>query len=245
MPADHSLTRTIRYAAGDTGVIDVWYPRSEPVGITVALVHGGFWKAEWDGHHLEPLAAALARTGFDVASLEYPRVGMPGGGWPGTVASVLAGLNAVADDTALPDSLVAVGHSAGGHLVTLAGSSSLDETFGVTGIVALAGVVDLALAAAMGLGGGAVRAFMDDADEASWAAADPARLRLTVPTVLLTGNVDEDVPHIVSESYLSSRTPDDAACELRLLLGVGHMDLVDPSHPAYAELLRAVRDLAQ
>ena len=34
------------------------------------------------------LAEALARDGFHVANLEYPRTGMPGGGWPGTGEAV-------------------------------------------------------------------------------------------------------------------------------------------------------------
>lgn len=261
MPLDARPTRTISYAAGETGVVDLWSPSGPALGVTVALVHGGFWKAEWDRHHLEPLAAALAGDGFHVASVEYPRVRMPGGGWPGTCTSVLAALRAVVDDGDLPESVVAVGHSAGGELVSWAGSVARSPSMtekcaeageispanahfsGLTGVVALAGVVDLALAAGLGLGGRAVQAFMGDADGAGWAAADPARLRLGVPTVLLTGDVDEDVPHVVSESYLASRTPEDASCELRLLPGVGHMDLVDPSHPAYDELVLAIRDL--
>ena len=262
MPSTARPDRTIRYGAGETGVIDVWSPTAPGRGVTVALVHGGFWKAQWDRHHLEPLAAALAAHGFAVASLEYPRVGMPGGGWPGTCAAVAAGLGAVAADPKLPSSVVAVGHSAGGHLVTWAASqpdpivppvtppaSRPDPivppvTRQLTGVVALAGVVDLGLAARVGLGGDAAQAFMGkDTNDEEWAAADPARLRLAVPTVLLTGDDDEDVPHAVSESYLATRTDDDATCELRLLPGVGHMDLVDPDHPAYDELVRAIDDL--
>ena len=256
MPADASPTRTIRYAAGETGVVDVWSPPGSALGVTVALVHGGFWRAAYDRHHLAPLATALARDGFHVASVEYPRVGMPGGGWPGTCTSVVAALGAVGEDPDLPDPVVAVGHSAGGHLATWAASATTGncavagdispataDFSRLTGVVALAGVVDLGLAARLGLGGGAPQALMGDADEAGWVAADPARSRLTAPTVLLTGDVDEDVPHVVSESYAASRTLADAPCELRLLPGLGHMDLVDPGHTAYAELVRAVRDL--
>ena len=53
-----------------------------------------------------PLAEALARDGFHVANLEYPRTGMPGGGWPGTARSVLARLESAHADTKLPDRIV-------------------------------------------------------------------------------------------------------------------------------------------
>lgn len=265
MPSDAAPTRSIRYAMGPTGVVDVWSPSGQGVGVTVALVHGGFWRAAYDRHHLEPLAAALARDGFAVASLEYPRIGMPGGGWPGTGSSVLAGLAAVCDDPDLPDPVVAVGHSAGGHLVTWAGSRAPDPArelsmtekcasdgdippagahfSRLTGAVSLAGVVDLGLAARLWLGRGAAQELMGDADAEAWAAADPARSRLATPAILLSGDADEDVPHLVSQSYLATRTEQDAPSEVRLLPGVSHMDLVDPGHPAYDALVRAVRDL--
>ena len=72
-----------------TDVYDVWEPRGDDAarGITVALVHGGFWREQYDRAHQSPLAEALARDGFTIASLEYPRIGMPEGGWPGTGTS--------------------------------------------------------------------------------------------------------------------------------------------------------------
>ncbi|MFD0787453.1 alpha/beta hydrolase, partial [Micromonospora azadirachtae] len=39
----------------------------------VVLVHGGFWRVEYDRRHLGPLAAALAGLGHPVAQLEYRR----------------------------------------------------------------------------------------------------------------------------------------------------------------------------
>ena len=70
-------------------------------------------------------------------------------------------------------------------------------------VVSLAGVVDLRLAADLGLGTGAVDAFMgatpSEAPEA-YAAADPAVLTPAVPVVLLHGGTI--VPLGISESYL-------------------------------------------
>ena len=63
-------------------------------------------------------------------------------------------------------------------------------------MVALAGVLDLGLAAALGLGGGATQALLGGEPASSpdrYAVADPARLLPTgVPTVLVHGTRDED-----------------------------------------------------
>jgi acetyl esterase/lipase len=235
--------RTLRYAAGETGVIDGW--DVPDANATVALVHGGFWKATYDRLHVRPMANALAAQGFSVASLEYPRVGMQEGGWPGTVDSVFAALRAVlADDRLGAAPVVAVGHSAGGHLVALSGSEGGVE--GLSGVVALAGVLDLRMADELGLGSGAARAFMggksDNAD--AWNAADPARRRLVTPTVLLHGDEDDVVPLELAQAWLAARTTDDAAARLVGLPGVGHFELIDPDHAAFVEVVRAVRELS-
>ena len=234
--------RTLRYAAGDTGVIDVW--DAPGAGATVALVHGGFWKAEYDRLHIRPLANALAAQHLSVASVEYARVGMPGGGWPGTVDSVFAALGAVTADDRLGEvPVVAVGHSAGGHLVALAGSAGGVD--GLAGVVPLAGVLDLALAATLDLGDGAAHALMGDAsgDEA-WNAADPTRRRLTVPAIAIHGDADDVVPVRLAHSWLAARADREPPARLVELPGIGHYELIDPEHPAFAELLRAVRELS-
>ena len=142
-----------------TDVYDVWEPEPHRArSITVALVHGGFWRERYDRAHLAPLAEALTRDGFHVANLEYPRTGMPGGGWPGTAAAVLARLGSVHEDTDLPDSVVAVGHSAGGHLVLWA--ASRERAPWLRGVVALAPVADLLEADRLHLGDDAARALL-------------------------------------------------------------------------------------
>jgi hypothetical protein len=96
--------RTVVTGPEQTDVYDVWEPPADraPRGLTVALVHGGFWREQYDRHHLPPLAAALAADGFHVANLEYPRIGMPGGGWPGTGTSVSDRVESALADDQLP-----------------------------------------------------------------------------------------------------------------------------------------------
>jgi acetyl esterase/lipase len=255
---------TLAYGPLPEHLVDVRLPTSgdgaEPAPLVV-VVHGGFWKAEWDREHAGPQSAGLAATGQVVATVEYRRVGV-GGGWPGTLDDV-----ALLTDTvpalvaaALPGRVdaartVLVGHSAGGHLVTWAASRHRLPPSSPwhraepqpVGVVSLAGVLDLALAAALGLGGGATRALLGgEPDECPerYAAADPARLLPTgVPTVLVHGDRDEAVPLEVSRSYAAAAAAAGQQVALHELARTDHMALVDPQSRAWPSVLAALHEV--
>ena len=241
MPDVAPPSRTTAYGIDPDQVYDVREPTGDPTGTTVVVVHGGFWKPEWDRTHAAPQAQALADAGHHVAVVEYRRTGMRGGGWPGTFADVSAAVDAVLADPALPDRLVLVGHSAGGHLVTLA--ATRPEARSLAGVVALGGCVDLALTRDLGLGDGAAARFMADADAAAWTAADPAAQAPLAPVVLVHGDADDTVPPSVSVSYYQRQGPDHRP-ELLRLPDVGHMEVIDPAEPAFRVVLDAVARLA-
>jgi acetyl esterase/lipase len=105
---------------------DLWIgdgPSPEPGRgrAVVVLLHGGFWKAMYTKGLMTQLAADVMDRGWAAWNLEYRRVGgIPSGGWPATFEDVGAGVDhlaTVADRFGLDMSrVVAVGHSAGGHL---------------------------------------------------------------------------------------------------------------------------------
>ncbi|MGH3371368.1 MAG: alpha/beta hydrolase, partial [Nocardioidaceae bacterium] len=155
----------VRYAAHDDGVVDVHLPpagspaRSGSPARLLLLLHGGFWRQAYDRTHTRPLAVALAREGFVVATPEYRRVG-GGGGGPATLEDVdnaaaatpglVLGLGiAVAGTTVL-------GHSAGGHLALWLAN----QPHPVDRVVGLAPVGDLRAAARARLGDGATQALL-------------------------------------------------------------------------------------
>jgi len=185
---------------------------------------------------------------WDPAVLEYRRVGMPGGGWPGTFEDIKAAVAVVRADPELPDRVVLVGHSAGGHLAAL--MVSQPEAHGLGGAVALAGCVDLALTARMGLGDRAAQGFMGaepSALPAAYAAADPAVLTPAVPLLLLHGADDQTVPPEVSRSYeqaIAASGRSHAQVRRTVIPACEHFGLIDPEHPAFAVVLEALRTLA-
>src|SRR5438105_916246 len=60
-------------------------PGPHPV---VVVIHGGFWRAAYDLTHIGWLGEAFTAAGAATWSIEYRRLGHPGGGWPGTFHDV-------------------------------------------------------------------------------------------------------------------------------------------------------------
>jgi acetyl esterase/lipase len=200
-------------------------PHGVPVGPLVVFLHGGFWRAEWDRAHAGPLAADLAVRGYPVACLEYRRIGQPDGGWPGTFDDVVAGLGAIPDLLGIPGTPILAGHSAGGHLALWAATR-----VPVRAVLALAPVADLSEAYRLGLGDGAVAELLGGSPEQvpeRYAATDTAlQDPPPVPTVLLHGTLDAQVPVRLSRGY-AART------------GAGLVELPDSEHFALIDPLAA------
>ncbi|WP_283137417.1 alpha/beta hydrolase family protein [Rhizohabitans arisaemae] len=85
----------IRYGSWPDHIIDVRLPHTEAPAPLVVLLHGGFWRAEYDRTHTWPMAAALAERGYVVCTPEFRRIGHEGGGWPGTFDDVAAAVDAL------------------------------------------------------------------------------------------------------------------------------------------------------
>jgi acetyl esterase/lipase len=185
-------------------------------GPTVVVIHGGFWRAKWREPIMAPLSTALAELGFRAWSIEYRRVGA-GGGYPETLEDVAAAIRAA------PDPVLALGHSAGGHLALWAAAEGL-----VPAAVSLAGVCDLVAGARDNLGDGAVLAF----DPELHTDADPMRrLPIDARLLLVHGTEDDVVPVEQSRSFARA-----AGCELLELPGVDHFAVIDPETPAWREI---------
>ena len=235
--------RTTAYGDDPAQVYDVRLPDRVTRNLTVVVVHGGFWRPEYDRTHASRQAQAFADAGYPTAAVEYRRPGMPGGGWPGTADDVAAAISAVRRDPDLGHPPVLVGHSAGGQLVAWAAAQPWAH--GLRGSVSLAGVLALGHGAETGVGGTAITDFLGgwptDSPEA-YAAADPLGLAPGIPALLVHAHDDDVVPFDQSERYAAAHHAPNV--RLTPVKGGGHYGLIDPEHPAFAQVLAAVDVLA-
>ncbi len=194
--------------------------------VVAVFVHGGFWRARYAADTIAPLAQACAAREPRpwVWNIEYPRVGMTGGGWPGTAQVVSDALGAAASEAA-GRPVVVIGHSAGGHLALWAALHHPVAT-----VISLAGVCDLEEGVTTGIGNGAVLEFLGAAPDSDlYAAASPiARLPLGSPAVLIHGDADDVVPVVQSRRFHKAAVAAGDECELHELSGGGHFEVIDP-----------------
>jgi acetyl esterase/lipase len=226
-----------RYGPDPAHVAELRLPidrgRPHPVAI---VIHGGFWRAVYGLEIMARFATALTEEGWATWNIEYRRVGA-GGGCPQTLDDVAAACAAVRElDAPLElGTVVAIGHSAGGHLALWAAGEGL-----VSGACSLAGVCDLAAGADQHLGKGAVVAFVGggpaEAPEA-YDRADPLRrLPTGVPTLLVHGTADDIVPVELSRNY--ERAARAAGDECRLIEFAGdHFDVIDPRSAVWPRIV--------
>ncbi len=209
---------------------DLRLPSGKGPHPVVMFIHGGFWRAAYSLEHAGHLCAALTKAGVATWSIEYRRIGDPGGGWPGTMEDVLHGaehLSRLAPRYKLDlRRTVAAGHSAGGHLVLwLAAQRAVD----LRGVVPMAAVSDLRRAWALHLGNGVVQQFLGgtpDQVPQRYASTSPIELLpISVPQRLIHGTADDTVPFEMSERFVKASQN----AKLIALKGAGHLELVDPS----------------
>jgi acetyl esterase/lipase len=246
----------LRYGPHPAQFGELFLPERLPdrrIGVAV-VVHGGFWRRAYGLELGRPLAADLAAAGLAAWNIEYRRVGA-GGGWPATLADAAAAVDALAD-TGRPeldlDRVVAVGHSAGGHLaVWLAARPGLppeapgaEPRVRLRGVVSQAGVLDLVDAAVTGVGFTAVPDLMGgmpDEVPGRYAVGSPiARVPVGVPVVCVHGTADRNVPLRQSERYVGAARAVGDPAELLALPGVEHFEVISPGEPAWS----ACRDAA-
>ena len=240
---------TRSYGSDPAQVYDVLAPTpgAPAAAGTVVVVHGGFWRAAYDRQHALPEAQAFADNGFHVVLAEYRRVGMPGGGVPGTLDDVRDLLVSVGVQGDLPKPLVLVGHSAGGHLVTWVAGQPWARERGIAGVVSLAGVVDLVAADRLHLGDDATRDFVGSGPGTpAWTSADPmSSLPPRVPVRLVNGADDDTVPLGVADDYVARATAAGGDVADEVVEGADHFAVIDPGSTAFDHVLVAVRSLSR
>lgn len=236
-----------RYSRHPDGWADLRVPAGDGPHPVAILVHGGFWRMPWGADLMHAVASHLQRNGWATWNIEYRRVGVAGGGWPGTFLDVAAAVDALASlspPTLRLRSTVAIGHSAGGQLALwLAARNALppgapgaNPRLVPSAVIGLAPISDLVAAAALGLGHDAAQELLGagpEEDHDRYALASPrSRLPLGVPQLLIHGTEDPCVPVSMTEDYATAASAAGDSVEF-VGLRAGHAEMIDPASPAW------------
>jgi acetyl esterase/lipase len=232
---------------------DLYLPPGRPPG-TVVLIHGGWWGPNFGADRLAGVAADLADRGFVIWNIEYRRIGL-GGGYPSTLEDVGAAIDYLGSlEEADREPVVAIGHSAGGHLaVWAAGRSKLapgvpgaGPVVELAGAISLAGAVDLGSAARERIGDSAAINLMGGGPEEypeRYEVADPMAqvpIRAVVRCVHAKG--DDRVPFAQSVSYVAAARAAGGDAELLEVDG-DHVSVVDISASSWPVIITALEEL--
>jgi acetyl esterase/lipase len=197
-------------------------------GPVAVLIHGGFWKAEYDLTLMNALAEDLVERGWAAWNIEFRRLGN-GGGVPETLDDVSAAIDFLAELDVDRSRVVAIGHSAGGQLAAWAATRE-NPRVALTGVVSQAGVLDLQRAAELNLSNGVVDRFLRGAP--TEVASPIERLPLGVPALLTHGGRDDIVPVEISERFARA-----SGASLMVEPEEDHFGHLDPNNPLWKTVL--------
>lgn len=244
----------IRYGAAPSQVIEVFRPKGQGPHPVVVLLHGGCYLREFEGlAQTSGIAADLAGRGYAVWNVEYRRLPEAGSGYPGTFQDVSTAIDRIRDEAKRydldPSRVVAVGHSAGGHLALWAAARGRlpkdsplyrADPLKLTAAVSLAGIGDIE-------GQGDVFSRACGAETfpkmvgQHFADTSPAELLPTgVPILLIQGAYDHVMPPFTALQYAEQVRKAGDAAQVITLPDAGHFDVVIPTTPAWGAVAKAV-----
>lgn len=256
--------RHIAYGSQPSQFVELFQPAGAGPFPVVILIHGGCWTVHFGGiEQMRNMAGELARNGIAVWNVEYRRVDEPEGGYPGMYQDVATAIDRLAQEAPAHrldlSRVVAVGHSAGGHLAQWAASrhklpasspAYRSAPLPVPAVISLGGLADLRHEEKL-IKSSCERDMVQLTGLPSAARPDvfadtsPAEMLPSgVRTVLLTGELDTVSPPRVAQDYARRAEAAGDAAVAVVLPGASHYDEVAATSPAwkivYAEIRKAL-----
>lgn len=248
---------TVAYGPDAMQRVDVWLPAGSGPHPVVLMVHGGCWQTSIaDRKLMSWIAADLRSEGVAVWNIDYRGVDRAGGGYPGTFADAGAAADALRAHAARFNlnlrKVVAVGHSAGGHLALwLAARSNLPadsplrsaRPLPIARVVSLGGLPDLEATANSpdnGCGVEVVAKLVGDRPDPFRDTSVPRLLPLGVPQDLVNGREDRIIPFRFATDYVAAASKAGDRVRLHTVPNTGHVEMVAPESAAWAEAKRSI-----
>jgi len=245
---------TLSYGPAPEQKVDLWRPAGPGPHPVVVMVHGGCWQTDIaDRTLMDWVAADLRAAGIAVWNIDYRGVDRPGGGYPGTFRDAAAATDLLAAHArryALDTRrVVAVGHSAGGHLALwLAGRPRLPtasplrspQPLPIARVISLGGLPDLEATAASPDNGCGTEVVAKLTNGRFADTSVPRLLPLGVRQDLVNGREDRIIPYRLATEYLAKARAKGDTVALHTVSNTGHVELIAPETPAWAETKRMI-----
>ena len=184
------------------GITTATTPRSTACctarGRSRCVIHGGFWKAEYDLELMDALCADLAGRGWAAWNIEYRRLGN-GGGVPATLDDVGAAIDHLADARRRPLAGRRRSATPRAAISRRGRRRASNPRVAVTHVVSQAGVLDLQRARELRLSDGVVDRFLGGAADATSPRRSSAS-RSASPRCSPTAALDDIVPLEISRA---------------------------------------------
>jgi acetyl esterase/lipase len=252
---------TVDYGTDPYQKVDVWVPQGTGPFPTVLMVHGGCWTTSIaDRSLMNWIADDLRKDGIAVWNIDYRGVDRPGGGYPGTFTDAAAAADALKANARKyhmdTKHVIAVGHSAGGHLALwLAARGKIARTsplytrspLRIAHAISLGGLPDLEATAASpdnGCGVEVVAKLVGAPGTRPDVYADTSVLRLLpigVTQDLVNGREDKIIPLRMGTDYVAAARARNDRAELHVVDHTGHVELIAPETAAWATTKRLIR----
>ena len=247
---------TIAYGRDAYQKVDLWLPKGDGPHPVVLMVHGGCWQtAIADRTLMNWIAGDLRGRGIAVWNIDYRGVDRPGGGYPGTFQDAAAAADALAANAARYHldlrRVIAVGHSAGGHLALwLAGRAKLPKgsvlrtahPLSIKHVISLGGLPDLEATAASPDNGCGTDIIARLTGPKTAAHPDvfadtsvPRLLPIGVPQDLVNGENDRIIPMRLGINYGAQASKAGDKAVLHRIPATGHVELIAPESAAWAK----------
>lgn len=243
---------TFSYGTDSVQRVDLWLPAGPGPHPVAVMVHGGCWQTSIaDRRLMDWIADDLAKAGVAVWNIDYRGVDRAGGGYPGTFADAAAAtdlLRARAPEYRLDlRRVVAVGHSAGGHLALwLAARHRLPvnsplrtpDPLRIDHVVSLGGLPDLEATAASpdnGCGTDVVAKLVGQRADAYADTSVPRLLPIGVTQDLVNGRKDRIIPFRMATDYVTKGRASGDVVTLHTVANTGHVELVAPKTAAWSK----------
>jgi acetyl esterase/lipase len=243
---------------------DLRIPKGSGPYPVLVVIHGGCWTSKFANlDFMSAFSEEFTKAGMATWNIEYRCVDQTGGGWPGTFLDIGKAVDHLREIAPLYqldlDSVVIIGHSAGGHLALWTGARHAlkndSDLYSPNPLVPKA-VVNIG-------GPGDLRGFLSlqescckdkvihkllgnfaEISEKNLAQASPFELLpFAAKQILMTGEYDEAAPVASQQAYVKRAKKLGADVESIVIKDAAHFEVIAPATDAWGTIKNRVMKL--